>query len=41
VLLITTKERVSRLTLAATIPDVLNLTTSEIAIGGKLGIDAT
>jgi 3-polyprenyl-4-hydroxybenzoate decarboxylase len=36
-----TEERVSRLTSAATIVDVLDHATSEIAIGSKLGIDAT
>jgi 3-polyprenyl-4-hydroxybenzoate decarboxylase len=35
------EERVSRLTSAATIVDVLDHATSEIAIGSKLGIDAT
>ena len=35
------EERVSRLTSAATIIDVLDHATSEIAIGSKLGIDAT
>ena len=36
-----TEERVSRLTSAATILDVLDHATSEIASGSKLGIDAT
>ena len=36
-----TEERVSRLTSAATIVDVLDHATSEIAIGSKLGIEAT
>jgi len=36
-----TEEIVSRLTSAATIVDVLDQATSEIAIGSKLGIDAT
>ena len=35
------EERVSRLTSAATIVDVLDHATSEIASGSKLGIDAT
>ena len=35
------EERVSRLTSAATIIDVLDHATSEIASGSKLGIDAT
>jgi 3-polyprenyl-4-hydroxybenzoate decarboxylase len=35
------EERVSRLTSAATIIDVLDYAISEIAIGSKLGIDAT
>ena len=35
------EERVSRLTSAATINDVLDHATSEIASGSKLGIDAT
>jgi len=35
------EEIVSRLTSAATIIDVLEHETSEIAIGSKLGIDAT
>ena len=37
----TTEIRVSRLTSAATIIDVLHHATSEIASGSKLGIDAT
>jgi 3-polyprenyl-4-hydroxybenzoate decarboxylase len=41
VLLKPTEERVSRLTSAATIADVLDHATSEIASGSKLGIDAT
>ncbi|HNQ72278.1 MAG TPA: hypothetical protein PKN95_01575 [Verrucomicrobiota bacterium] len=36
-----TEERVSRLTSAATMADVLDHATNEIAIGSKLGIDAT
>jgi 4-hydroxy-3-polyprenylbenzoate decarboxylase len=36
-----TRERVSRLTSAATIVDVLDHATSEIASGSKLGLDAT
>ena len=36
-----TEERVSRLTSAATIVDVLDHAMSEIASGSKLGIDAT
>ena len=36
-----TEERVSRLTSAATINDLLDHATSEIASGSKLGIDAT
>ena len=36
-----TEERVSRLTSAATVVDVLDHATSEIASGSKLGIDAT
>ena len=35
------EEKVSRLTSAATIADVLDHATSEMAIGSKLGIDAT
>jgi len=35
------EERVSRLTSAATIVEILDHATSEIAIGSKLGIDAT
>jgi 3-polyprenyl-4-hydroxybenzoate decarboxylase len=35
------EERVSRLTSAATIADVFDHATSEIASGSKLGIDAT
>ena len=35
-----TEERVSRLTSAATIVDMLDRATSEIASGSKLGIDA-
>jgi 3-polyprenyl-4-hydroxybenzoate decarboxylase len=35
------EERVSRLTSAATVVDVLDHATSEIAVGSKLGIDAT
>jgi 4-hydroxy-3-polyprenylbenzoate decarboxylase len=41
VLLKPTEEIVSRLTSAATIVDVLDHATSEIASGSKLGIDAT
>ena len=41
VLLKPTEERVSRLTSAAAIVDVLDHATSEIASGSKMGFDAT